>query len=382
MWDPGSTALKDAGESGHIRGAMSDTTPQRKVIHVDMDAFYSSVEQRDNPKLRGKPVAVGHAEGRGVVAAASYEARAFGVHSAMPSFKAREKCPQLIFVPPRFDAYRAISAQIRQIFSEHTDLFEPLSLDEAYLDVTFNKQGLPTATAVARAIRQKILEVTGLTASAGVSGCKFLAKMASDINKPNGMFVILPEEGQAFVAALPIKKFHGIGPATAARLEALGITTGAELRSKSLEFLSRHFGKAGSHFYKISRGIDDRPVNPNRIRKSIGAENTFVRDLSIFDDLAAELMPLANKVWAHCERTGARGRTCTLKLKFSDFTQATRSRSQNSEISSLEELKRIAQDILKDELPLPQALRLIGVSISTLNTEPENQTAAAQLSLL
>ena len=361
---------------------MSETTPQRKVIHVDMDAFYSSVEQRDNPKLRGKPVAVGHAEGRGVVAAASYEARAFGVHSAMPSFKAREKCPELTFVPPRFEVYRAVSSQIRQIFSEHTDLIEPLSLDEAYLDVTINKQAIPTATAVARAIRQKILEVTGLTASAGVSYCKFLAKMASDINKPNGMFVILPEDGEAFVAKLPIKKFHGIGPATAGRMESLGITNGAELRNKTLAFLTQHFGKAGSHFYKISRGIDDRPVNPNRIRKSIGAENTFVRDLSTFDDLTAELIPLANKVWAHCERTGARGRTCTLKLKFSDFTQATRSRSQNSEISSLEELKHIAQDILKDEFPLSQSLRLIGVSLSTLNTEPENQAASAQLSLL
>lgn len=380
--DPGLAALKDAAESGQIRGAMSETTPQRKVIHVDMDAFYSSVEQRDDPKLRGKPVAVGHAEGRGVVAAASYEARAFGIHSAMPSFKAREKCPQLLFVPPRFEVYRAVSSQIRQIFSEHTDLIEPLSLDEAYLDVTFNNRGLATATAVARAIRQKILEVTGLTASAGVSYCKFLAKMASDVNKPNGMFVILPEDGEEFVAKLPIKKFHGIGPATAGRMESLGIINGADLRNKTLAFLTQHFGKAGSHFYKISRGIDDRPVNPNRIRKSIGAENTFVRDLSTFDDLVAELIPLANKVWTHCERTGARGRTCTLKLKFSDFTQATRSRSQNSEISSLEELKRIAQDILRDELPLSQSLRLIGVSLSTLNTEPENQAAAAQLSLL
>jgi DNA polymerase IV len=347
-----------------------------------MDAFYASVEQRDHPNLRGKPVAVGHAEGRGVVAAASYEARAFGVHSAMPSFKAREKCPQLIFVPPRFEVYRATSAQIRQIFAEHTDLIEPLSLDEAYLDVTLNKQGLPTATAVARAIRRKIFEVTGLTASAGVSHCKFLAKMASDVNKPNGMCVILPEDGEAFVANLPIKKFHGIGPATAARMDGLGISNGADLREKSLDFLTRHFGKQGGHFYKISRGIDDRPVNPNRIRKSVGAENTFVRDLTALEELLGELTPLSNKVWAHCERTGVRGRTVTLKLKFSDFTQVTRSRSQNSEVASLDELKRISEGILQDEFPLPQALRLIGVSISTLNTDPENRAVAAQLSLL
>lgn len=347
-----------------------------------MDAFYASVEQRDNPDLRGKPLAVGHAEGRGVVAAASYEARAFGVHSAMPSFKAREKCPQLVFVPPRFEQYRSVSAQIREIFAEHTDLIEPLSLDEAYLDVTRNKQGLATATAVARAIREKIFAVTGLTASAGVSYCKFLAKMASDVNKPNGMYVILPQDGISFVGQLAIKKFHGIGPATAARMEALGITNGAELRARSLEFLTQHFGKAGSHFHKIARGIDDRPVNPNRIRKSIGAENTFIRDTSALEELTVELVPLVNKVWADCERTGARGRTCTVKLKFSDFTQATRSRSQNSEISSLDELKRIAEDILKDELPLPQSLRLIGVSISNLNTEPENRGTAAQLSLL
>lgn len=354
----------------------------RKIIHVDMDAFFASVEQRDDPKLRGKPVAVGGDGGRSVVAAASYEARAFGVHSAMPSFKAREKCPQLIFVRPRFDAYRKVSQQIREIFAEHTPLIEPLSLDEAYLDVTENLQGLPTASAVARAIRTAIRERTGLTASAGVSYNKFLAKMASDQNKPDGLFVILPKDGESFVAQLPVKKFHGIGPATAGRMEALGIHTGADLRAKSLEFLQHRFGKSGEHFYWISRGVDHREVCPNRIRKSIGAENTFRHDLSSFEYLLAELLPLADKVWAHCERTQSRGRTVTLKLKWSDFNQITRSRSQNSLIESAAELKTVARALLQDEFPLPQNVRLIGISISSLNTDPDSRDAPAQLSLL
>jgi DNA polymerase-4 len=358
------------------------TGTARKIIHVDMDAFYASVEQRDDPKLRGKPVAVGGEGGRSVVAAASYEARAFGVHSAMPSFKAREKCPQLIFVRPRSDAYREVSRQIREIFAEHTPLIEPLSLDEAYLDVSENLQGLPTATAVARAIRTAIRERTGLTASAGVSYNKFLAKMASDVNKPDGQFVILPKDGEAFVASLPVKKFHGIGPATAGKMESLGIMTGADLRAKPLEFLKQRFGKSGDHFYWISRGVDERVVRPDRVRKSIGAENTFRNDLSTFEDLLAELLPLADKVWAHCERTQSRGRTITLKLKWSDFTQITRSRSQNSAINSAAELKTVVQAILADEFPLPGAVRLIGVSVSSLDSEPENREAAAQLSLL
>lgn len=358
------------------------TGTARKVIHIDMDAFYASVEQRDDPKLRGKPVAVGREGGRAVVAAASYEARAFGVHSAMPSFKALEKCPQLIFVRPRFEAYREVSRQIHEIFAQHTPLIEPLSLDEAYLDITENLQGLPTATAVARAIRAAIRERTGLTASAGVSYNKFLAKMASDINKPDGLFVILPKDGEAFVAALPVKKFHGIGPATASRLEALGVLTGADLKTKSLDYLQQHFGKSGSRYYWISRGIDERPVSPDRIRKSIGAENTFSHDLSVFEDLLAELSPLADKVWAHCERTGTRGRTVTLKIKWSDFSQITRSRSQNSAIGSVAELKAIARAILADEFPLPSTVRLIGVSVSSLDSDPDGRDAAAQLPLL
>src|SRR5262245_17627225 len=240
----------------------------RKIIHIDMDAFFASVEQRDNPALRGKPVAVGHGAKRGVVAAASYEARKFGVRSAMPSTTALRKCPQLIFAPPRFDVYRAVSQQIREIFHDYTPLVEPLSLDEAYLDVTENLRGLPTAYATAKEIRKRIFEATGLTASAGVSYNKFLAKQASDQKKPNGQFAILPEEGADFVAKLPVAKFHGIGPKTAERMKALNILTGADLRACSMAFLHQHFGKSGAWYYHISRGEDDREVEPNRERKS------------------------------------------------------------------------------------------------------------------
>src|SRR5580704_7606406 len=255
----------------------------RKIIHIDMDAFYASVEQRDNPELRGKPVAVGHGAKRGVVAAASYEARKFGVRSAMPSITAQKKCAELIFVPPRFDVYRAISLQIRQIFANYTPLIEPLSLDEAYLDVTENLRGLPTAVSVATEIRQRILEETSLTASAGISYNKFLAKLASDLRKPNGQFVITPEQGAGFVKNLAVGKFHGIGPVTVEKMNRLGIQTGADLRSKSVEFLTANFGKSGPWYYAISRGEDDRPVRPDRERKSSGSETTFSEDLTAPD---------------------------------------------------------------------------------------------------
>ncbi len=299
----------------------------RKIIHVDMDAFYASVEQRDNPELRGKPVAVGGSAARGVVAAASYEARTFGVRSAMPSVTAKRRCPDLIFVKPRFDVYRAVSAQIREIFAEHTDLIEPLSLDEAYLDVTENKQNLSAATEIATIIRARIKEVTGLNASAGISYCKFLAKMASDLNKPNGQAVITPKAGPDFVANLPVKKFHGVGPATAAKMQRLGIETGADLREKPLTFLQEHFGKSGGWYYRISRGIDERPVQPNRERKSVGAEDTFMTDIFDLDAARAELVPLAEKVWRHCQAKQITGRTVTLKVKFADFQQISRSRT-------------------------------------------------------
>ena len=292
-----------------------------------MDAFYASVEQRDNPELRGKPVAVGGSRERGVVAAASYEARKFGVRSAMPSVTAKRNCPDLIFVKPRFDIYKAVSLQVRAIFAEHTPLIEPLSLDEAYLDVTEDLQGLASATEIAEAIRTKIKSETGLTASAGVSYNKFLAKLASDYRKPDGLFVIRPHMGAAFVEKLPVGKFHGIGPATTAKMNGHGIYTGTDLRAQSMEFLQRHFGKSGPYYYWISRGIDNREVRTNRIRKSVGAENTFSSDLTEFDAMMSDLQPLIDKVWRHCEDKGERGRTVTLKVKFADFELISRSRT-------------------------------------------------------
>ena len=279
----------------------------RKIIHIDMDAFYASVEQRDNPDLRGKPVAVGGSKERGVVAAASYEARKFGVRSAMPSVTAKRQCPDLIFVKPRFEVYKEVSRHIRSIFAEHTEIIEPLSLDEAYLDVTENIQGIPIATEIATMIRAKILSETGLTASAGISYNKFLAKLASDQRKPNGQFVITPKMGPSFVQDLAVGKFHGIGPATSAKMNGLGIFTGMDMRNQTLEFMTANFGKAGAYYYWISRGIDERPVRANRVRKSVGAETTFSQDLADYEALAAELQPLIEKVWHHCETTGARG---------------------------------------------------------------------------
>jgi DNA polymerase-4 len=295
--------------------------PMRKIIHVDMDAFYASVEQRDNPELRGRPVAVGHGAKRGVVAAASYEARAFGVRSAMPSTTAMRQCAKLVFVPPRFDVYRAVSRQIHVIFAEYTALIEPLALDEAYLDVTENRLGLPTASATAKEIRARILQDTGLTASAGVSYNKFLAKLASGQRKPNGQFVITPEMGADFIASLPVAKFHGVGPVTAARMQRLGIQTGADLRTKSLAFLQQHFGKSAAWYLGIANGQDDRPVVPDRPRKSSGSETTFERDLIASAEIEAGVEAMADDVWAWCDKAKAFGRTVTVKVKFADFRQ-------------------------------------------------------------
>src|SRR6476661_394531 len=278
-----------AAALNQIGAAMqSDDRPLRKIIHVDMDAFYASVEQRDNPELRGKPVAVGGGH-RGVVTAASYEARPFGVRSALPSVTAKRLCPNLIFVKPRFDVYRAVSQQIRAIFADYTDLVEPLSLDEAYLDVTEDRRGLGSARAIAEEIRARIRTDTGLTASAGVSYCKFISKLASDHNKPDGLCVIPPGRGQAFVATLPVKRFHGVGPVTAAKMERLGILTGADLAAWSLPELEAHFGSSGGWYWRIARGIDDRPVRSHRAHKSVSAERTFDQDLSEREALAAEL---------------------------------------------------------------------------------------------
>ena len=352
--------MTDEGDGGHA----APLPRQRKIIHVDMDAFYASVEQRDNPDLRGKPVAVGGSRERGVVAAASYEARKFGVRSAMPSVTAKRQCPDLIFVKPRFEVYKAVSQQIRTIFAEHTPIIEPLSLDEAYLDVTENLQAIPLARDVALAIRTKIKEVTGLNASAGISYNKFLAKLASDHRKPNGQYVITPEAGPAFVEALPVGKFHGIGPATSAKMNSLGLHTGLDMRNQTLEFMQANFGKAGVYYYWISRGVDNREVRSNRIRKSVGAENTFLSDLSDFEPMVAELQPLIDKVWRHCEDRGSRGRTVTLKVKFNDFEIITRSKTVSSKIDSRIEVETASTELLRAIFPLNKAVRLLGVSIS------------------
>ena len=353
----------------------------RKSIHVDMDAFYASVEQRDNPELRGKPVAVGGARERGVVAAASYEARRFGIHSAMASVTAKRRCPELLFVKPRFDVYKEVSLQIRGIFASYTHLIEPLSLDEAYLDVTENLHGIPFATQVAQEIRAKIRADTGLTASAGVSYNKFLAKLASDQRKPDGMFVITPEMGPAFVETLPVGKFHGIGPATAAKMNRLGIHTGADLKAQSRAFLEERFGKSGGYYYWIARGIDDRPVRPDRIRKSIGAENTFAQDVWSLAEATAELQPIIDKVWSYCEQTQVRGRTVTLKVKFQDFQQITRSRSFSAPVESRAELANGTLDLLAPLFPTRKGMRLLGVSLSGLNNEDHGEPAQLSLSL-
>jgi DNA polymerase-4 len=357
-------------------GSPPEAPALRKIIHIDMDAFYASVEQRDNPQLRGKPVAVGGSRERGVVAAASYEARKFGVHSAMPSVTAKRKCPDLIFVTPRFDVYRAISLEIREIFSDYTPIIEPLSLDEAYLDVTQNLKGIASATRIAEEIRARIRAETELTASAGVSYNKFLAKLASDHRKPDGLFVITPEMGPKFVESLPVRKFHGIGPATAAKMEGLGIKTGLDLKAQTLDFLQQRFGKVGSYYYWASRGIDKRPVVADRIRKSVGAENTFPADLHTYEAAREALNEILDKVWRYCEGSGIRGRTVTLKVKFANFQQITRSRTSQMPVGSRSELEEIGNALLEPLFPIARGIRLLGISLSSLETEesdPERQ---------
>ena len=356
----------------------------RKIIHVDMDAFFASVEQRDNPELRGKPVAVGGSSGRGVVAAASYEARKYGVKSAMPSVTAKRKCPDLIFCKSRFDVYREVSEQIRAIFHHYTPHVEPLSLDEAYLDVTEDRHGLGSATAIAQAIRRQIREVTQLTASAGVSYNKFLAKLASDQNKPDGLCVIRPGEGAAFVQSLPIRRFHGVGPKGAEKMARLGIETGADLAQKDREWLAANFGSFGDYLYRAARGIDLRPVRANRIRKSIGGERTFSEDISAEDDLRDTLERIIDIVWDRIAAKQAKGRTVTLKLKFNDFQIATRSRSQAQPVAEKAQFAATARAILEDELPLPMPIRLMGLTLSNLDRDDREEKPRddAQLSLL
>jgi DNA polymerase-4 len=344
----------------------SNERPCRKIIHVDMDAFYASVEQRDDPSLRGKPLAVGGGH-RGVVMAASYEARKYGVRSAMPAVTAKRRCPDLIFVKTRFDVYRAVSQQIRAIFLDYTDLVEPLSLDEAYLDVTEDPHGLGTARAVAEDIRRRIREETGLTASAGVSYCKFIAKLASDYRKPDGLTVITPERGAEFVASLPVARFHGIGPVTASKMEKLGILTGADLREWSLPALEAQFGTSGHWYYRICRGIDEREVKPDRPYKSVSAERTFDEDLTEPTRLAAELERIAGYAWERVKRAEVSGRTVTLKVKFGDFTIITRSKSFTSAVPDLPAFTAAGQALLAALHPLPRGIRLLGLGLHNLS---------------
>jgi len=338
----------------------------RKIIHVDMDAFYASVEQRDNPDLRGLPLAVGGGGPRGVVAAASYEARVFGVRSAMPGGKARRLCPELIFVPPRFEAYRAVSQQIRAIFERFTDIVQPLSLDEAYLDVTRNKLGIVSATYVAQEIRRLIREETGLTASAGVSCNKLIAKLASDQNKPDGLCVVRPAEAEAFMAEMPVSRIHGVGPVTAQRMAKLGIHKGSDLKEWTLPALQRHFGKAAGFYFGAARGVDDRPVRERESRKSISVEDTFASDIGAEELLLAELEKIAARLWTRVLAAQAFGRTVTLKIKLGDFRILTRSRSLPAPPLDAADVYAIGAQLLRAELPLPVGARLLGLGLSNL----------------
>jgi DNA polymerase-4 len=356
----------------------------RKIIHVDMDAFFASVEQRDNPELRGKPVAVGGASGRGVVAAASYEARKFGVRSAMPSMTAKRLCPDLIFVKSRFDAYREASQTIRAIFKHHTPHVEPLSLDEAYLDVTEDLLGIGSATRIAELIRQEIRAKTKLTASAGVSYNKFLAKLASDQNKPDGMCIIRPGHGADFVAGLPVRRFHGVGPKGAEKMARLGIETGAELAGQSIDFLREHFGSQADYLYRAARGIDLRPVRAHRVRKSLGGERTFSEDISAGATLRETLDNIVEIVWDRIEKAEARGRTVTLKMKYNDFRTITRARSVDHWVSDKAEFAELGHGLLEEALPLELPIRLMGLTLSKLEGAKEANPPRdeAQLSLL
>jgi DNA polymerase-4 len=352
---------------------------RRRIIHIDMDAFYASVEQRDNPSLRGRPVAVGKSRERGVVAAASYEAREFGVRSAMASVTAQRKCPDLIFVPPRFDVYRAVSNQIHAVFERYTPLIQPLSLDEAHLDVTMPLIDLGSATAIAREIKRQIKEETGLTASAGVSYNKFLAKLASDYRKPDGLFVITPRMGPAFVETLPVGKFHGIGPATAAKMNELGIHSGADLRRQTRDFLMARFGKAGDYYYAAARARDDRPVVADRQRKSLGAETTFERDLVAWHEVEPAISPLMGRIWTACGNSGLVARTVTVKVKYTDFQQITRGRSVTGGIPDQSTMEQICYDLLRPLFPPPRGMRLLGITLS--NFDDKAIPASRQLAL-
>jgi len=348
-----------------------ETLDKRKIIHIDMDAFYASVEQRDFPELRGKPIAVGGSSDRGVVAAASYEARKYGVRSAMASVTAKRLCPDLIFVPHRFDKYREVSGQIRAIFLDYTDLVEPLSLDEAYLDVTANKVDFPSATIIAYEIRRRIYETTGLTASAGISINKFIAKVASDYNKPNGQLTVTPDEALEFLKKLDIRKFYGIGKVTTQKMYAQGIFKGADLKALSLEFLVMHFGKSGAHYYDIVRGVHGSPVKADRIRKSLGAERTFNENITSELFMTEKLQSIAQEIEHRLTKADLAGKTVTLKIKFSDFKTQTRSKTLTYYVRSLDMILETALELMRQE-GYRESVRLLGITVSNLNNEVSN----------
>ncbi|MBF4470801.1 DNA polymerase IV [Flavobacterium sp. HJJ] len=347
---------------------MPEPIPHRKIIHIDMDAFYASVEQMDNPELRGKPIAVGGEENRGVVSAASYEARKFGVRSAISGVLAKKNCPELIFVRPRFDRYREISKKIHTIFQDYTDLIEPLSLDEAYLDVTKNKKGNPSATLLAQEIRMRIFKEVGLTASAGISVNKFVAKIASDYNKPNGQKTVNPDEVIAFLEQLPIQKFYGVGKVTAEKMFQLGIFSGLDLKNRPIEFLEKHFGKSGSFYYNVVRGIHNSEVKSNRIAKSVAAEYTFDSNLSSEIFMVEKLEKIASELERRLKKHKISGKTVTLKIKYSDFTQQTRSKTMPYFISDKSLIFETVKELLYQER-MKDSVRLLGISLSNLNTE-------------
>jgi DNA polymerase-4 len=356
---------------------MTEINSNRKIIHIDMDAFYASVEQMDHPELMGKPIAVGGSENRGVVAAASYEARKFGVRSAISGVLAKKNCPDLIFVTPRFDRYKEISNKIHKIFHDYTDLVEPLSLDEAYLDVTHNKKGNPSATLLAQEIRMRILNEVGLTASAGISVNKFVAKIASDYNKPNGQKTVNPEEVLSFLEALPIRKFYGVGKVTTEKMYQLGIFTGLELKSKSMEFLEKHFGKSGAFYYHVVRGIHNGEVKPNRITKSVAAEHTFDTNLSSEIFMLEQLEKIAANLERRLKKHNIAGKTVTLKIKYSDFTQQTRSKTVPYFIADKGLIIENVKELLYQER-MKDSVRLLGIALSNLNTE-QKKTVVVQL---
>lgn len=359
---------------------MKADLPQRKIIHIDMDAFYASVEQMDNPELKGKPIAVGGGGERGVVAAASYEARKFGVYSAMSGFLARKKCTHLIFVKPRFSRYSEISKQVKAIFKDYTNLIEPLSLDEAYLDVTKNKKNINSASKLAKEIRMRIFNEVGITASAGISINKFLAKTASDINKPNGQKTILPEEVIPFLEQLPIEKFYGIGKVTAVNMYNLGIFTGLDLKNKSEEFLIQHFKKSGAYYYNIVRGIQHSEVKPNRIRKSIASEHTFINNLSSEVFMIEKLEIIAKEISNRLKKSKVLGKTITLKIKYSDFTLQTRSKTLKYFIKDKDIVLDVVKDLLYQE-KLKKSVRLLGISVTNLNINTKKTEKIVNLQL-